>query len=800
MERPTNCEFPHLCTNTNSSHAVLSIPPTQTYPTLHARAADLHDSSNLPTPDSTRLAGPQSVHPSTPPISSSAYTSHNESLHSHTTSLSTQSASVSEINNPINILESCIALLPENFPVAAPSDILAAFSGDPALYDDPTIASADLWEKILNRKMHVFLGKSELELAPLVRVGENGISGFCRFVRYFVEQRGVNPMLFDSRVRGFTAAIQSILARHKPLSFAGASKPGEQALSMQSPPGNLVVGNAMGSHTSYSQQLPVPTNEIIDVDTLIEPSARATVISVPSRYCQGYLPTFPPDKSPHMLYPFALHDELSLPWDYESRNGILRLHAQTCQYQLDDSNGMESCLSCIKLGQEPILKGIELCAVEGTHENTTLSYRGFGELTKKFHQKNKQINNMRLKHLNMKRKLLSCTRELDNYKQLILQIGHGNFTNAEKLIRIALKNKKGIKRILDLYKAASQGVYHPKSFTEEEEMLAILIWRLGGIHLAEIAHRALGLPSMTTIQHHSTVPSIIPSYGQPSLTEIEKNIAACFESILSVLQSLPAGVLQVILMFDEIAVEKRPRWDYSTNMIMGLCRKHSHNVDLEFKTSESMDEVFNAIDNNEVHYASEATVGALSILSNDKRLYAARPILVSGTCKKENALEHAYILKTVLTAINHQQTINMLHLVSIASDGETKRGGALALLTCKKELALNSPIYEYLSPCTLRFMNFLVGDNDITADKDYKHVFKRLRNLFIRLCGVSILDVHITPTMIQSHLRSEGHSEAHIHELFKPNDKQNVELAYKLLKDIWSLPEVSSEKPGFAHA
>ncbi|KAK0184029.1 hypothetical protein F5146DRAFT_1106165 [Armillaria mellea] len=354
------------------------------------------------------------------------------------------------------------------------------------------------------------------------------------------------------------------------------------------------------------------------------------------------------------------------------------------------------------LGHNPIVEGIEKCTTEGIHENTIVQ------------QKNRQINDMSLQHLTMEKMLLTHARALDDYKWLIWQIGHGNFTNVEC--------GRGIKGILDLYKVAAW---------EEEEMLVILFWRLGGIWLAEIAHHAL-------------------------------------------------GVVQVILMFDEIAIEKCLIWDHSTNIIMGPCREHSHNIDLKFMTCDVMDEVFKAIDNDEIHYTSEATVGALSILSNDKRLYTACPILVSGTCRKENALEHSYILGTVLTAINHQQKITMLHVVSIISDGETKHGGALVLLTCKKELAPDSRIYTYLSPDALQFMNFL--------------------NLFIRPRGVTILDVHITPTIIQSHLRSEGHSEVHICELFKPNDKQDVRLTYKLLKDMWSLPETSNKKPGFAHA
>ncbi len=94
-------------------------------------------------------------------------------------------------------------------------------------------------------------------------------------------------------------------------------------------------------------------------------------------------------------------------------------------------------------------------------------------------------------------------------------------------------------------------------------------------------------------------------------------------------------------------------------------------------------------------------------------------------------------------------------------------------------------------------MNLMVGDDDITADKDYRHVIKRLRNLLLRDHGVTILDVHITPATLKYHLRAEGHSESHICDLFKPDDQQDVKLAYDMLKDIWSLPETASERPGF---
>ncbi|KAK0442552.1 hypothetical protein EV421DRAFT_1903979 [Armillaria borealis] len=197
-----------------------------------------------------------------PPISLSTHA--NQDSCTTSPSESPPSAPVSKTNESIDVLESSIALLPKDFPVAAPSDILAAFSGDPALYNDPTIVSADLWEEILNQKMHIFLGKSDLELVPLVCVGENETSRFCRFVCYFVGQCSIDPMLFDSRV--LVIHYQDSLAKDKPSRLIGAGESEEQTPWLQSP-----NDDAMRSSASSSQQLPVPTNEVINVDTIMEP-------------------------------------------------------------------------------------------------------------------------------------------------------------------------------------------------------------------------------------------------------------------------------------------------------------------------------------------------------------------------------------------------------------------------------------------------------------------------------------------------------------------------------------------------
>jgi hypothetical protein len=117
---------------------------------------------------------------------------------------------------------------------------------------------------------------------------------------------------------------------------------------------------------------------------------------------------------------------------------------------------------------------------------------------------------------------------------------------------------------------------------------------------------------------------------------------------------------------------------------------------------------------------------------------------------------------------------------------------------CSK-LSEDSPIYTQLRP--LEFLNLLVGPDDITADKDPKHIIKRQRNVFMRKKGVEVLGFCITPSILSLHLESNGVSPHRQRSLLNPNDKQDVVLAYSLLKEIWSLPPPSPTcNPSFAHA
>lgn len=172
---------------------------------------------------------------------------------------------------------------------------------------------------------------------------------------------------------------------------------------------------------------------------------------------------------------------------------------------------------------------------------------------------------------------------------------------------------------------------------------------------------------------------------------------------------------------------------------------------------------------------------------------------MSGNPKDETAEEHKVVIETTLDAARapDDKGIPKRRVVSVASDGEKRRGKALVGIAYKFILSVLSPLFCFLG--ALVFMCLWVGDDDLTADKDYKHIFKRLRNTVLRPKGIFVRGIHLTPSVIKSHLRDSGHTDRHINSMFKPDDKQDVLLAYNLLRDLWSLPPASSSpQPGYA--
>ncbi|KAI0260621.1 hypothetical protein BC834DRAFT_831523, partial [Gloeopeniophorella convolvens] len=502
--------------------------------------------------------------------------------------------------------------------------------------------------------------------------------------------------------------------------------------------------------------------------------------------CTGLVLTFPDGCSPYSTYPFSLHDAQNLPWDLEIRNSIMTLRARMCTGQ-----GVVSsrCSACNSLQDSTALKGIIYRIENGVPVNSRYAYHGIAGLMEIARHKTDLIDEYRLARLNAARKLVGLEGAIDVQKQILLAVSSKRIARVDRVLHIGFRRGMGLHALLDLVKRAAEGTYHPKSFDEQEEVQMTLIFRLGGGRVAEIVRKIFGMPALSTIRKRLTGSVLQPSPSMPTRAEVEKNIENVFEGIQDVVADASrAGMSHAVLMWDEIAVERRPRWDSKTNKVLGICRDCGKSTSLNFNRMEDLDVLFGELDNRTVHLASEATVGAIGLLSAESRLYSARPILLFGSCKRETAEEHAALLQTTIDSANSQSSLTRARIVSLASDGEARCGKALVQLTFKALLSPSSPIHALLSP--LHLMDFHVGDDDITPDKDYKHVaFKRVRNALLREKGISVLGTWLTPSIIRRHLREAGHKPVHIQSIFNPTDKQDVELAFRLLSDIWSLPK-----------
>src|SRR5271155_4708451 len=212
----------------------------------------------------------------------------------------------------------------------------------------------------------------------------------------------------------------------------------------------------------------------------------------------------------------------------------------------------------------------------------------------------------RLRGLNQAKKLLVKAAALSDQKRLLMAIASGRASRVDRLINIGLRQKKGARGLLASYMAAAEGYYNPKSFTEEEDMKALLLCKLGGNRVAEINHRANHAPSVSYLRTRSTVPPIIPSHEQPTVEQVTANVEATFDGVLDVIHGENCSkFIYTVLMFDEIATEKRIRWHPKTNYFLGLCREHAHNTATEFINEDNMEELFQTLDDGQVHHAGE---------------------------------------------------------------------------------------------------------------------------------------------------------------------------------------------------
>ena len=160
---------------------------------------------------------------------------------------------------------------------------------------------------------------------------------------------------------------------------------------------------------------------------------------------------------------------------------------------------------------------------------------------------------------------------------------------------------------------------------QEDVMQSIVLLHLGGTHVAQFAHQSLALPSLMTIRHQTVLPALAISPSLPTVAEVKANIAACYSSLHSVSGACsgvqdsinldlwhPSNtIIHQVLMLDEIAIEKRARWDDLHNKFQGTCHEHNSQIPLDFTSEWELDLLCEGIENDQVHLVTEVCVSHL---------------------------------------------------------------------------------------------------------------------------------------------------------------------------------------------
>jgi len=188
---------------------------------------------------------------------------------------------------------------------------------------------------------------------------------------------------------------------------------------------------------------------------------------------------------------------------------------------------------------------------------------------------------------------------------------------------------------------------------------------------------------------------------------------------------------------------------------LGLCREHSHRVNLKVDNVESVEIVRNHLDSQDlktkVCFGSDATVVATVPVSDDKN-YSPSVLVVSPSDKTENAENLAKWMQTVIDVWTTHEfgAKSNGKLWSIASDGDPTYRAAKFKICMNKLVEKDSYLGKLLG--SLSGLNRYTSKEGITMTCDPKHIFKRFATLLCSTAGFMINKDEIQPSDIAHHL------------------------------------------------
>ncbi|KAJ8508387.1 hypothetical protein ONZ45_g9334 [Pleurotus djamor] len=476
----------------------------------------------------------------------------------------------------------------------------------------------------------------------------------------------------------------------------------------------------------------------------------------------------------------------------ESRqgNGLIYLRSTQCDPTID--TGGEVCQLCAEIGSTKFLKRAEERArLEKTSDHLNTEYLTHAQAKTRLFEKAETILGLRQKLYQQDKSSIVLHRKLDDNKRFISALASGDVPRIQHLIASGIRNNKSVNTMYAELQSKIVTMRSSKQFNQTDLDLARLVQHLGGRKLLFALNKALGIPSVTVLARSSRRRSmLLPSVGSPTTSELQRNCEISFPRSTDTPRQRG-----YCLMIDGLAIRRGVRWLRSTNFLVGLCREHSGNMDMSTRRFSGVEDVWKMVhgDHPTVHYGGEATVAAVGAF--DEVDYAARPIMISATCKMEKAPEFAMLEKRLLEAFDNHAAQTHGTVWCLSTDGDsTFRLGSFQLCTTKC-LVTGDRLYSLLGG--LQGLNITCGDNEITYTTDPKHGFKRdkfpgVATWLRSKDGALVNGQHLNSSQLQRYFALlPGMDDSSARILIDPADHQNVPRAVKLLRTIGQLKDIN---------
>ncbi|KAI0804565.1 hypothetical protein BC629DRAFT_1713564 [Irpex lacteus] len=491
-------------------------------------------------------------------------------------------------------------------------------------------------------------------------------------------------------------------------------------------------------------------------------------------------------------YPFQRHDDPSCSLGYyfiqfRERGSQPWVRANICTgVALSDGS---ACIECQSVRRKrDHLAELARHALPGTSNKL----RTHKQLCEQIHQMADSLQTWKMKTMNLNRRHSLLMSKLDDHRRLVMAVAENKIPRVQQLLRQGVKAGTSVSKIVAKLEDSLCGVYQARKYDSDDYDLSLLILRLGGRKLLYAMSQQIAVPSIRTLRRHSTFTKLIPSLGAPSLEDITGNISAIFDSRVGSIDESGQRpfVSGVCVQWDEISIEEVVDWFPHSDMVGGLCREHSSNIDISLATFDHALSIAKALHDGVVHRGKEASV--VAVASFGVALRGVFPILVSPTCKAESPSDSAALLRKVFQAWKESAASRFGPIWSFASDGDAGRRAMVYQLFMKHTIDHRHRLFKYVG--RLSGFNCEVGDDDITGDFDWKHELKRAGRLLRTLEGVTIGRTVVNFETIRRHLRRDPDlSEADIDRLTNPSDTQDVPRAIEFLEAVNRISELPIE-------